>query len=159
MANNKTLIAYFSLTQNTKKAANALHSKVKSDVFEILAKQPYTAQDIDYNTKDCRAEVEANTDARPEVANKIENFDDYDVFFIGFPIWWYTVPKVVCTFLESYDFKNKTVIPFCTSGGSSLESIISDFKKCVPNANVKKGKLISSYSLNNDIQSLINQLD
>ncbi len=115
----KTLIVYFSCTNNTKNAAELIKEIVpEADLFEITPSEPYTEADLDYNT-DCRANREQNdATARPAIANTVENMEDYDVIYVGYPIWWGVPPKIILSFLESYDFSGKTIVPFCTSGGS-----------------------------------------
>ena len=109
---NNVLVAYFSVTNNTKKLANYAQEYLKSDIFEIVPTQEYTSADIDYNS-DCRANREQNDDnARPEIKYTIEDISQYDTIVLGYPIWWGQAPKVLYTFIESYDLSNKTIIPF-----------------------------------------------
>lgn len=116
---SQTLIIYFSCTGTTKQAAEKIHTALPdADLQEIIPAQPYTAEDLEYYT-DCRADREQNDDsARPEIAGDIENWDQYDTVFLGYPIWHGRAPRIIQTFLESYDFSGKTVIPFCTSHSS-----------------------------------------
>lgn len=119
-AEQKSLVVYFSCTHNTKNLAEKIAAATGSDLFEIVPAEPYTAADINYNS-DCRANREQNDDtARPEIANPIHNLDDYDTVYLGYPIWWGTMPKIINTFLETYDLSDKTVMPFCTSGSSGI---------------------------------------
>lgn len=118
------LVAYFSATGTTKGVAETLKAvwDEEADLFEIVPQEPYTDADLDYNT-DCRANSEQNNDSvRPAIANAVENMEQYDIVFLGYPIWWGIEPKIICTFLEGYDFSGKTIVPFCTSGGSGLSS-------------------------------------
>jgi len=118
------LVAYFSATGTTKGVAETLKTvwSEEADLFEIVPQEPYTDADLDYNN-DCRANNEQNDDsARPAIANAVENMEQYDTVFIGYPIWWGIEPKIICAFMESYDFSSKTIVPFCTSGGSGLSS-------------------------------------
>lgn len=120
---SKILVAYFSNTGNTESVANKIAEVTGGDIFEIQPSDPYTEEDLNYNVDDCRANNEQNDPtARPEIANSVENMDDYDIVFIGYPIWWGDAPKIICTFMESYDFTDKTVIPFCTSGSSGIST-------------------------------------
>lgn len=115
---SKVLVAYFSATGHTKTIAEYLQAALDADLYEIVPQEPYTDPDLDYNTDGCRANQEQNDDAaRPAISGSVDNMDGYDVVFIGFPIWWYQAPRIIETFLESYDFSGKTVIPFATSGG------------------------------------------
>ena len=118
-AGGKTLVAYFSATNNTRSVAEKIAASLdNADLYEITPAQPYTAADLNYNS-DCRANDEQNApNVRPEITGTVENWDSYDVVFLGYPIWWGRAPKIIYTFLESYDFSGKTVIPFCTSGSS-----------------------------------------
>ena len=139
----KTLVAYFSAGGTTARAAKALAQAAGADLYEIKPAQPYTSADLDWMDKKSRSSVEMNDgNARPTIADKVENMADYDTVFVGYPIWWYTVPRIVNTFLESYDFTGKTVIPFATSGGSGVEKSAGDLKAKYPNLNWKKGKLL-----------------
>ncbi len=118
-----TLVVYFSRTGNTEKIAEKIVDITGADVFEIEAKIPYTDEDIAYNNSSCRANQEQNDkNCRPEIAQSIDNFDSYDIVYLGFPIWWGEEPRIIDTFLESYDFSDKTVIPFCTSGSSGIST-------------------------------------
>lgn len=120
----KSLVAYFSVTGNTKAFAEKIAALSGSDIFEIVPETPYTSDDINYSNDNCRANTEQHDDnARPKILEKIENFENYDVIFLGYPIWWGTMPKIINTFTESYDFSGKTVIPFCTSGGSAYRHL------------------------------------
>ncbi|MGN0508290.1 MAG: flavodoxin, partial [Ruminococcus sp.] len=115
------LVAYFSATGNTENIANHIVNITGADTFEIEAAVPYTNEDLDYTNSSCRANQEQNDKtSRPEISGNIENMDDYDVVFLGYPIWWGEEPRIIDAFLESYDFSDKTVIPFCTSGSSGI---------------------------------------
>ena len=116
---SKTLIAYFSASGVTARLAKTLESATGGDLYEIKPVTPYTGADLNWNDKQSRSSVEMkDRTARPAVAVPVENMAQYDYVFVGFPIWWYEAPRIVQTFLESYDFSGKTVIPFATSGGS-----------------------------------------
>ena len=118
---SKKLVAYFSASGITQKAAERIAKISGSDLFEIKPSVPYTKEDLDWTNKNSRSSVEMkNPDSRPEIANKIPNINEYDTIFIGFPIWWYVAPTIIDTFIESYDFSGKTIIPFATSGGSGF---------------------------------------
>lgn len=112
------LVAYFSATGNTRPLAQAISDSLGADLCEIVPEVPYTEADLDYNT-DCRANREQNDDAaRPVISGGVEDMAQYDVVFLGYPIWWGKAPKIIHTFLESYDFTGKTIVPFCTSASS-----------------------------------------
>lgn len=130
------LVAYFSATGNTEGIGATLQTILDSDLYEIVPEEPYTDEDLDYNTDDCRANQE-QTDpaARPAIDGTLENPGDYDVVFLGYPIWWGQAPKVISTFLESYDFSGKTIVPFCTSGSSGIGSSTDHLHALAPDAN------------------------
>lgn len=118
---SKKLVAYFSASGVTKGAAQRIAEAVGADLFEIKPLVPYTHADLDWTNAKSRSSIEMKDAAsRPEIAEKLDNMDAYDTIFLGFPIWWYVAPTIIHTFLESYDFSGKTIIPFATSGGSSL---------------------------------------
>ena len=117
----KTLVAYFSASGVTAKAAKLLAQAAGADLYEIKPKVPYTREDLDWMDKNSRSSVEMNDPAsRPEIDGKMENMEEYGTIFVGFPIWWYVAPTIINTFLESYDLSGKTVIPFATSGSSGM---------------------------------------
>ena len=117
----KILVAYFSASGVTARLAKALAETARGDLYEIKPAVPYTQADLDWTDKKSRSTIEMNDPAfRPEIGNHVENMEQYDVVFVGFPIWWYVAPTIINTFLEGYDFSGKTVIPFATSGGSGM---------------------------------------
>ena len=117
----KTLIAYFSASGVTARAAREMAEAIGADLYEIRPAQPYTAADLNWMDRHSRSTIEMNDAAcRPAIAEPLEHIQQYDTVFIGFPIWWYVEPRIVDTFLEHYDFSGKTLIPFATSGGSGL---------------------------------------
>ena len=127
-----TLVVYFSRTGNTKVIADYLIELAKADSYEITAAEPYTDADIDYNNSSCRANREQNDKTvRPAIADPITSLDGYDTIFLGYPIWWGQEPRIIDTFLESYDFSDKTVIPFCTSGSSGISVSEKNIAKLV----------------------------
>lgn len=118
---SKVLVAYFSPTETTKKVAQEIAQLEGADLFEIVPEQPYTAADLDWRDTTSRSTVEMNDpNARPAMVGKVENMEEYDTVFIGFPIWWGREPSVVDTFLDAHDLAGKIIIPFCTSGGSGM---------------------------------------
>ena len=122
-SNNKILVAYFSCTGNTKHLAETAAAALNADIFEIKPKVPYTSADLDWHNENSRSTIEMKDDnARPEIAEAISNFDKYSTIIIAYPIWWSKAPKIIDTFVESYDFSGKTIIPICTSGGSEIGS-------------------------------------
>ena len=144
---SKKLVAYFSASGSTKKAAERLAKAADADLFEIRPAIPYTSADLNWMDKESRSSVEMNDpDSRPEIAETMPNMADYDTVFIGFPIWWYVAPRIIHTFVESYDFSGKTLVPFATSGGSGMGRTVDELKKLCPNADWKAGKMMSGVS-------------
>ena len=134
----KTLIAYFSASGVTARVAREMAQAVDADLYEIRPEQPYTSADLDWMDKRSRSTLEMNDPAsRPAIAQAVENMAQYDTVLVGFPIWWYVEPRIVDTFLESYDFSGKTVIPFATSGGSGIGK---RKRACAPTAPGRSGK-------------------
>ena len=118
---NSTLVAYFSATGNTEEIAQHLQTILGASLYEIIPAKPYSDDELDYNASDCRANQEQNDPSvRPAIDGSVENMDSYDVILLGYPIWWGEAPRIISTFLESYDFTGKTIVPFCTSGSSSI---------------------------------------
>jgi len=145
----KTLVAYFSASGTTKEVAQQLAEVTDADLHEIKPEQPYTDADLDWRNKQSRSSVEMqDKNSRPAITAKLQNMQDYDVVYVGFPIWWYTCPTIINTFMEAYDFSGKTVIPFATSGGSSIKKACADLKAAYPNLNWKEGKLLNHASKN-----------
>lgn len=139
---NKTLVAYFSATGNTRGVAERLAGATGADLFEIIPETVYTDADLDWRNQESRASIEmADKNSRPVVASVVENLDKYETIFVGFPIWWGREPSVVDTFLSAYDFTGKTIIPFATSGSTpSTEQAAENMRTIVSGANVLTGK-------------------
>lgn len=136
----KTLIVYFSCTGNTKAVAEKIVALTGADVYEIVPQTPYTNADLNYNNSGCRANKEMNDpSARPAIGSKAVDISSYDTIIIGYPIWWGTMPRIINTFLDRYDLSGKTILPFCTSGGSGISKSVSDIKAAEPSAQVKGG--------------------
>ena len=141
---SKKLVAYFSASGVTKRYAETLAKAADADLFEIKPSVPYTNDDLDWKNSKSRSSVEMkNPDSRPEIAEKLSNMDEYDTVFVGFPIWWYVAPTIINTFLESYDFSGKTIIPFATSGGSGMGKTVEVLKGVCPDADIKDGRVIN----------------
>jgi flavodoxin len=143
---NNILVAYFSHTGNTREIANQIHERVGGDIFEIVTVDLYPN---DYNACVDKAKQEQNDNSRPVLATKVEKMDSYDVVFVGYPIWWETMPMAVFTFLEEYDFSGKTIIPFCTHEGSDLGSSVEDIKKLCPQSTILEGLAVRGSNVNN----------
>ena len=143
----KTLVAYFSASGVTEKTAETLAKTINADLFEIEPETPYTAADLDWTDKNSRSTVEMNDlTSRPAIKSKLDDMGDYDVVFVGFPIWWYVAPTIINTFLESYDFKGKTVVPFATSGGSGMGKTAEVLRKLNTGAKILDGKVLNGYN-------------
>ena len=157
--NGRILVAYSSVTGNTETVAKRLQTVLDADGYEIIPEEPYTANDLNYNNDDCRANKEQNDSAaRPAISGSVENMSDYDVVFIGYPIWWGKAPKIMDTFLESYDFSGKTVIPFCTSGGSDIAGSLNEIQSAAPGADWKDGRRFSANVSETDLRDWVNGL-
>ena len=153
--NSKSVVLYFSATGTTKKIAERIAKESNSDIIEIIPKEEYKEEDLDYNN-DCRANREQNdSKARPEIKNKID-ITKYDIIYLGYPIWWGTNPKIILTLLDSYDFTNKTIIPFCTSGSTGISGSVNDLRNYNNKLNIKDGKRFSSNDSDEIIKDFIN---
>ncbi len=129
---SKKLVAYFSASGVTRRAAEALAEAAGADLFEIVPEVPYTRADLDWTNAQSRSTVEMkDPSSRPGISSKVSNMADYDVVYVGFPVWWYVAPTIINTFLESYDFSGKTVVLFATSGGSGFGKTASALKGSV----------------------------
>ena len=140
----KMLVAYFSASGVTAKAAWKLSEAAGADLYEIKPEIPYSREDLDWMDKKSRSSVEMNDPAsRPVIAGKMEDMDQYEVVFVGFPIWWYIAPKIINTFLESYDFSGKTIVTFATSGGSGMGSTNEKLAPSCSGAILLEGKMLN----------------
>lgn len=154
----RVLVACFSATNNTQGIAQHIQAVLgdEADLYEITPEVPYTSADLNYNT-DCRANREQNDPtARPAISGSVDNMERYDVVFLGYPIWWGVAPKIIHTFLESYDFTGKTVIPFCTSGSSSYND--STIKPLAPTADWRTGRRFSAGASRDTVEAWIDSL-
>ncbi|MGX8713645.1 MAG: flavodoxin [bacterium] len=129
----KTLVVYFSATGTTKTAAHRLAKEHNADLYEIVPEQAYTAADLDWRDKTSRSTLEMkDKSSRPAIQGRCENIADYDTVWIGFPVWWYTAPTIVNTFIEAHDLSGKVLNVFATSGGSTVDGSYNDLKKTYP---------------------------
>ena len=141
---NKRLVAYFSASGVTAKVAENLADAIGADIFEIQPEVPYTKADLNWMDKKARTTIEmSDPTSRPAIAAKRDNIDEYDTIFVGFPIWWYTAPHIIRTFLESYDFSGKTIILFATSGSSGLGETAKELAFSCPGANIQTGRMLN----------------
>ena len=138
---SKALVAYFSASGVTSKVAKNLASAIGADIFEIKPVQKYSKADLNWMDKRSRSSVEMNDrSSRPAIADRVNQMSEYDVVFIGFPIWWYREPSIIDTFMEAYDFSGKTIVPFATSGGSGLGDSAENMQTLAKGAKVEEGK-------------------
>ena len=155
----KILVVCFSATGNTKAVAEKIVEVTGADYFEIIPAEPYSEDDLNYNDDNCRANREQqDKNARPSISGSIENMDQYEVVLIGHPIWWGMEPRIMNTFMESYDFSGKVLANFCTSGGSGIATSTENLKALSPNANWLEGKRLSGSSDTAEIQEWIDSL-
>ncbi|MBR2140877.1 MAG: NAD(P)H-dependent oxidoreductase [Rickettsiales bacterium] len=154
----KKLVTYFSVSGTTEKLAEDLAKAIEGDIYKIEPKIPYTDADLNWRDKNSRSSVEmADENSRPEIVENNPKIADYDVIFVGFPIWWYTAPSIIHTFLETYDFSNKKIVVFATSGSSDLGNTINDIKKSLPEtAEVVGGSVLNH---NPSVENLKNWVD
>lgn len=156
--NSDILVTYFSCTGNTEQIAEYVIDYLKADSYEIIPEIPYTEDDLKYYT-DCRADREQNdSTARPEISGSIENIDDYEVIFIGYPIWHSQAPKIIYTFLESYDFSGKIIVPFCTSHSSGIGTSAENLHNIAKDATWYDGMRFSGNSVETDVTKWIDSL-
>ena len=153
------LVAYFSASGTTAKAAKALAKAAGADLYEIKPAVPYTGADLNWMDKGSRSSVEMNDkSSRPALADTAAPVADHDVIFLGFPIWWYTAPTIINTFLESYDFTGKAIVLFATSGGSSLGKSAAALKGSAPGAKILDGRLFNGQLSEGDLTAWVSGL-
>ena len=154
---SKTLVVFFSATGTTKGVAGKIASAANADTYEIIAAQPYTEADLDWHDSSSRTTKEQNDKSvRPEIGSEKASLEGYSTIFIGYPIWWGEEPRIMDTFVESYDFSGKTVIPFCTSGGSGIGSSGTNLAENAGSGNWLEGERLSSDS---DIEGWVKGLN
>lgn len=158
--NGHSLVVYFSCTNTTKGIAEQIAEITNGECHRIVPEVAYTSEDLNYNNSSSRANREQNDlSARPAISGKIENLSDYDVIFLGYPIWWGKAPKIIFTFLESYDFSGKTIVPFCTSHSSGIGSSDTDLHASVSQAVWKQGRRFSGNETKEDIMNWIESME
>lgn len=159
MDSNKKLVAYFSCTGTTKNAAQKLAQAIGADLYEIKPTTPYTSSDLNWSNKKSRSSVEmGNLSSRPKITGKIADMKKYDTVFIGFPIWWNLAPTIINTFLESYDFSGKLIIPFATSGGDGISNSEKALHRTYPKMNWRSGKLLNGHIDKNMLEDWIKKI-
>ncbi len=155
----KILVAYFSASGVTAKTAQKLAEAVDADIFEIKPEQAYTSADLNWTDKNSRSSVEMNNPScRPAIKDTLPNMEQYGVVFVGFPIWWYVAPKIINTFLESYDFTDKKIIPFATSGGSGMGKTNTELEPSCPGAALMPGRKLDSSVSKQDLKDWAEKL-
>lgn len=155
----KMLVAYFSASGVTAKAAKRLAEAAEADLYEIKPENPYTRADLDWNDKKSRSTVEMNDrTSRPAISGKVADMNSYEIVFVGFPIWWYLAPTIINTFLESYDFARKTIVPFATSGGSGMGETNTRLAPSCPGAVLLTGKMLNGIQSQDDLKAWIESL-
>ena len=153
------LVAYFSASGTTAKAAKALADAAGADLYEIKPAVPYTGADLNWMDKRSRSSVEMNDKhSRPALADTAAPVAEHDVIFLGFPIWWYTAPTIINTFLESYDFAGKTIVLFATSGGSGLGKSAAGLRSSAPGARIMDGQLLNGRLNEGDLKAWVSGL-
>ncbi len=159
-AGKKVLVAYFSATGTTKALAEYAADAVNGDLYEIVPQEPYTSADLDYGDANSRSSKEMDDPScRPAINGSVSDMSQYDIVFIGYPIWWGEAPRIICTFVESYDFSGKTIVPFCTSGGSGMGSSARNLYSLTSNSAAwLDGARLSGSSSRGDMVSWINGL-
>ena len=152
----KILVAYFSASGNTRDVAKELVNLLSADLYEIKPAVPYTKADLNWMDKSSRSTLEMkDKNSRPEIIKNDIDVRGYDMVLVGFPIWWYTAPTIVNSFLEAYDFSNKIVVSWATSGGSGMSNSKKDLSKSVPNSNYIEGKVLNS---KHTLQSFVEEI-
>ncbi|MDE7264717.1 MAG: aldo/keto reductase, partial [Clostridia bacterium] len=156
---NKVLIAYFSCTNTTQAIARHIQTETKGTLYELVPEVPYTAEDLRYYTGGRADREQADPTARPEISGEVENIEKYDLIFLGYPIWHGQAPKIIYTFLESYDFSGKTIVPFCTSHSSSIGSSDTNLHSLAPDAEWVSGRRFASGASQKTVADWIESLD
>ena len=154
------LVAYFSATNNTAGIAADIAESLDADLYAITPAEAYTAADLDYNNDNSRTSIEMNDpDSRPAIGgDSVENMADYNIVFIGYPIWWGQAPRIISSFMESYDFSGKTIVPFCTSGSSDIGSSAANLQTLTVDAVWLAGQRFSSNASHDSIVEWLNSL-
>lgn len=153
------LVAYFSATGTTEDVAENIAGGLDADLYEIVPEEPYTDADLDYHDNNSRSTIEMNdSSSRPAISGSVENMEQYSIVFIGYPIWWGEAPRIVSTFMESYDFSGKTIVPFCTSGGSGIGSSDSNLEELTSGATWLDGQRLNGSDSQDTVMEWVNSL-
>ena len=153
-------MAYFSASEVTGKVAKDLAKAIGADLYEIKPAEPYSKEDLNWNNRESRSSLEMNSKvSRPPLADKDAGIEKYDVIYLGFPIWWYTAPRIINTFLESYDFSGRQIILFATSGGSGFGKTKDDLKVSISKqATIMEGGLLNGKQTKESLRSWVERL-
>ena len=155
----KILVAYFSATNTTEGVAEQIADSLSADIYEIVPEQPYTDADLDYHDDNSRSTIEMNDPSvRPASSGSAEDMEQYGVVFIGQAIWWGEAPRIVSTFVEIYDFSGKTIVPFCTSGGSGVGSSATNLEQLTDGADWLPGKRLNGSDSQDTVMDWVNGL-
>lgn len=155
----KILVAYFSATNTTEGVAEKIADSLSADIYKIVPEPPYTDDDLNYHDNSTRATVEQNDKTvRPAITGSVEDMEQYNIVFIGFPIWRGDSPRIISTFMESYDFSGKTIVPFCTSGSSGIGSSATDLEALTDGATWLPGTRLDGDSTDEEIVDWVDGL-
>ena len=153
---NKILVSYFSASGITRNVAKKIARTIGADLFEIEPLKKYTTADLDWNNKQSRTTIEMSDKSfRPPIVDRVSNINEYDIVVLGFPVWWYTAPRIINTFIEENNLKNKKVYIFVTSGGSNSEGSFNDLKKTYPDINFINSKRLTGNETSEDYSNWI----
>ena len=156
---SSTAVVFFSATGTTKEVAGILAGVLETDAVEIIPKEAYSSDDLDYSNDNCRANKEMNDDdSRPDIKNDLSVIKECGTVYIGYPIWWGTAPRIIQTFFETYDFSGKTVYLFCTSGGSGIEQSVQDLQEKYKNVNIVSARRFSEGVSEEEIREWLEKL-
>lgn len=157
---NRVLVAYFSATNVTEGVAESIADAMHASLYEIVPADPYTEEDLNYDQENSRSTIEMkDSTARPAISGSVENMEQYHIIFLGYPIWWGEAPRILDTFVESYDFSGKIIVPFCTSASSGLGSSASQLESLTEGAQWLAGQRFSGNSSREEIEQWLNGLD
>ncbi len=157
---SKVLVAYFSASGITKGVAEKLANVVEGDLYQIIPEKPYTKADLNWMDKNSRSSIEMKDKSfRPAIIGTVENMKEYDIVYVGFPIWWYVAPTIINTFLESYDLSGKTIIPFATSGGSGMGNTVEELKTSAIGAKVLNGEGFKASVTEKELENWVDKLE
>ena len=158
MMDKRILVAYFSASGVTAKVAGKLAEAAGADLYEIQPEIPYSREDLDWQNQQSRSSIEMkDASSRPAIADKVADMAQYDVVFVGFPIWWYVAPTIINTFLESYDFSGKKIVPFATSGGSGMGKTNEKLAPSCPGAVLVPGKMLNGDLSKEELEAWVKQ--